>query len=305
MKIVFMGTPEFAVPSLELLIKSGYNVAVVYTKTDKPKNRGMKVSYSPIKELAIQHGIEVVQPVTLYDGSEAERLSNIKPDCIVVTAYGKLLPENVLRIPRYGCVNVHASILPRYRGAGPIQHAVLNGETETGITTMLMAKELDAGDMLLTDKTEIGEYETAGELHDRLAQIGAQLLIRTLEGLQSGSIRAAAQAHNQATYAPMLSKQDSPVDWSKTPDEINNQVRGLNPWPVAAGMIGGESFKIYKVLKTEKTTEKQPGTVVGASGNGIEIACGGGKVIVITQLQRPGGKIMSASDYLRGHSIEV
>lgn len=304
MRILFMGTPVFARASLEALVEQGYEVIGVYTQPDKKQNRGMKLTPSPVKEYAITKGIPVFTPAVIRNNIEEEqRIRQMAPDLIVVAAYGKILPESILQIPQYGCINVHSSLLPKYRGAAPIQWAILNGEKETGVTIMHMAKELDAGDMIQWEKTEIGINETAEELHDKLMHLGAQLLVKTIPLLVSGEANRIKQDHEHSSYAPMLTRELSPVDFTKPAAVLHNQVRGLYPWPSATAVLGTKKLKILQTRLTEEHTEQQPGEVVSGTKEGIRVACGNGSVLLITRLQAEGGKKMSASDYLRGHVL--
>ena len=305
MRIVFMGTPDFAAASLQKLIDEKYDIAAVFTQPDKPRNRGMSLSFSPVKELALQNGLDVYQPTKLRDGSFTELLRSLKPDVLVVVAYGRILPEDALSVPTYGAVNVHSSLLPKYRGAAPVQWAVLNGDTVTGVSTMYLAPEMDTGDVIFTEKTEIGEFETSGELFDRLMVMGAELLHKTLRAIENGTAPRSKQDESQASYVTMLDKSMSPIDWSRSPREIVKHICGLQPWPVATTEIGGLMFRIFKAEYTGTVTDKAPGTVVAADKRGIEIACGGAHTLLITELQAPGKKRMRAADYLLGHPIKV
>lgn len=305
MRIVFMGTPDFAAASLQKLIDEKYDIAAVFTQPDKPRNRGMSLSFSPVKELALQNGLDVYQPTKLRDGSFTELLRSLKPDVLVVVAYGRILPEDALSVPTYGAVNVHSSLLPKYRGAAPVQWAVLNGDTVTGVSTMYLAPEMDTGDVIFTEKTEIGEFETSGELFDRLMVMGAELLHKTLRAIENGTAPRSKQDESQASYVTMLDKSMSPIDWSRSPREIVKHICGLQPWPVATTEIGGLTFRIFKAEYTDTVTDKAPGTLVAADKRGIEIACGGAHTLLITELQAPGKKRMRAADYLLGHPIKV
>lgn len=305
MRIVFMGTPDFAAASLQKLIDEKYDIAAVFTQPDKPRNRGMSLSFSPVKELALQNGLDVYQPTKLRDGSFTELLRSLKPDVLVVVAYGRILPEDALSVPTYGAVNVHSSLLPKYRGAAPVQWAVLNGDTVTGVSTMYLAPEMDTGDVIFTEKTEIGEFETSGELFDRLMVMGAELLHKTLRAIENGTAPRSKQDESQASYVTMLDKSMSPIDWSRSPREIVKHICGLQPWPVATTEIGGLTFRIFKAEYTDTVTDKAPGTMVAADKRGIEIACGGAHTLLITELQAPGKKRMRAADYLLGHPIKV
>lgn len=302
MKIVFMGTPEFAAVSLKRLYDDGRDVAAVFTQPDKPRGRGMKLAPSPVKMLAMEHGTPVLQPSSLKDGDTLFKLRSLKPDLIVVVAYGKLLPPEILDLPPYGCVNIHGSLLPKYRGAAPIQHAVLNGETETGVTSMYMAPEMDAGDIILMKKTVVGDMETAGELSGRLAVLGAELLIETLAAIENGTAKRIKQNETEATFAPPLTKEMSPIDWTRTGREIINHVRGLNPWPIATATLCNIPFKIFRAETKAAPSGLAPGTIVSTGREGIEVACADGTV-VIKQLQAPGSRRMEAAEYLRGHPL--
>ena len=305
MRIVFMGTPDFAAASLKKLIDEKYDIAAVFTQPDKPRDRGMKLSYSPVKELALENNIPVYQPTKLRDGTATELIKSLRPDILVVVAYGRILPDDMLEVPKYGAINVHASLLPKYRGAAPIQWAVLNGDKITGVTTMYLASEMDTGDIIYTSETEIGEFETSGELFDRLMVMGAELLDRTLRDIEAGTAPRTQQDHSKASYVKMLDKSLSPIEWAKTPREIIKQLYGLQPWPVATAELDGKVFKIYSAEYTQNKTVKAPGSVVSAGKKGIEIACLGGETLLITELQAAGKKRMKASDYLLGHPIKV
>ena len=305
MRIVFMGTPDFAAASLKKLIDEKYDIAAVFTQPDKPRDRGMKLSYSPVKELALEINIPVYQPTKLRDGTATELIKSLRPDILVVVAYGRILPDDMLEVPKYGAINVHASLLPKYRGAAPIQWAVLNGDKITGVTTMYLASEMDTGDIIYTSETEIGEFETSGELFDRLMIMGAELLDRTLRDIEAGTAPRTPQDHSKASYVKMLDKSLSPIEWAKTPREVIKQIYGLQPWPVATAELDGKVFKIYSAEYTQNKTDKAPGSVVSAGKKGIEIACLDGETVLITELQAAGKKRMKASDYLLGHPIKV
>lgn len=301
MRIVFMGTPDFAVPSLQALIDAGHDVCAVYTQPDKPQGRKQILTAPPVKTLALEHDIPVFQPNTLKNEDEQARLRELAPEVIIVVAYGKLLPKAVLDIPPHGCINVHGSLLPRWRGAAPIQWAVIAGDEKAGVTTMQMAEGLDTGDMLLTYETTVGETETAGELFDRLAQSGAELLTQTLVKLDE--IEPRPQDDAQSCYAHMLDKQMAVIDWSKSAHEIDCLIRGLNPWPIALTTLSGERLKVFAAEKAAGNGE--PGTVLEANPKkGLTVACGEG-ALKLTEIQLVGGKRMKATDFLRGHSLEV
>lgn len=301
MRIVFMGTPDFAVPSLQALIDAGHDVCAVYTQPDKPQGRKQILTAPPVKTLALEHDIPVFQPNTLKNEDEQARLRELAPEVIIVVAYGKLLPKAVLDIPPHGCINVHGSLLPRWRGAAPIQWAVIAGDEMAGVTTMQMAEGLDTGDMLLTYETKVGEKETAGELFDRLAQSGAELLTQTLVKLDE--ITPRPQDDAQSCYAHMLDKQMAVIDWSRSAHEIDCLIRGLNPWPIALTTLSGERLKVFAAEKAAGNGE--PGTVLEADPKkGLTVACGEG-ALRLTEIQLVGGKRMKATDFLRGHAIEV
>lgn len=300
MKIIFMGTPDFAVPSLKALYDSGEEIAAVFTQTDKPKGRGNKLAFSPVKEFALAHDIKVYQPASLKREAEvyAQIIKEINPDVIVVVAYGKILPAEVLSIPRLGCVNVHGSLLPKYRGAAPIQWTVLNGDEYGGITTMLMGEGLDTGDILLKQEVKVENLETAAEYFNRLSEVGADLLLKTLKGLEAGEITPIEQDEAEATYAPMLSKEMCPIDFSVSCEEVYNKIQGLSDWPCAACIVDGKKLKIYRCEKVE--SGGIPGTVINPSD--FTVACGSGAVRFL-EVQAEGSKRMSAADYLRGRPI--
>ena len=300
MRIVFMGTPDFAVPSLQALLDAGHEVTAVYTQPDKPQGRKQILTAPPVKELALAHGIPVFQPDTLKKEEEQARLRELAPEVIIVVAYGKLLPKAVLDIPPRGCINVHGSLLPRWRGAAPIQWAVIAGDEKAGVTTMLMAEGLDTGDMLLTSETPVGARETAGELFDRLAQSGAELLTETLVRLDE--ITPRPQNDAESCYAHMLDKKMAVIDWSKSARELDCLVRGLNPWPIALTSLAGERLKVYAAEPADGCGE--PGAVLEADPKkGLTVACGEG-ALTLTEIQLVGGKRMKATDFLRGHAIE-
>jgi methionyl-tRNA formyltransferase len=303
MKIVFMGTPDFAVPCLEKLIETGEDVVGVFTQTDKPVGRKQVLTPSEVKVCAAEHNIPVFQPKTLRDGNALKTLKELNPDLIVVTAYGKILPEEIINFPKYGCINIHASLLPEYRGAAPIQWSIINGDSVTGVTSMQMDVGLDTGDIILQQETEIGENETAGELFDRLKFIGADVLKKTVELIKNGKVNRIKQDDEKATYVTQLDKSFSPVDFNNSATQIHNKVRGLNPWPVASFMIDNTRFKLWET-RISKSTDRQSGTVI-ESGNRLVVSCGNGTSIELVTIQPEGKNKMSASDYLRGHSIPV
>ena len=305
MRIVFMGTPDFAVPSLEGLIRAGHTVCGVFCQPDKPVGRHQnKLQAPPVKQTALAHNIPVFQPAKLRDGTALAQLKELDPELIVVAAYGRILPDDILNLPPKGCINVHSSLLPKYRGAAPINWAVINGETETGVTIMYMATELDAGDIIAQTATPIDPEETVETLHDRLAQMGGELLVKTVSGLAAGTATRTPQDETKVTFAPLLSRALSPIDWNKSAREIHNQVRGLVPWPATStDILNGETVKVFAVRETGESTQKTPGTILAAGKGGIQVACGDGKVLSITELQAPGSRRMAAADYLRGHPL--
>ena len=305
MRIVFMGTPDFASASLKKLIGEKFDVVGVFTQPDKPKGRGMELSASPVKELALENGLPVFQPVKMRDGTALAQIKALEPDILVVVAYGRILPDDILAVPKYGAINVHGSLLPKYRGAAPIQWAVLNGDKVTGVTTMYLASEMDTGDIIYTAETEIGEYETSGELFDRLKDMGAELLVKTLRDIDAGIAPRTPQDHSKASYVTMLDKSICPIDWNKTPREVLKHIYGLQPWPVATMELEGKTVRVFAAKYTDGKTEKVPGAVVSTDKGGLEIACAGGETLLITELQAPGKKRMGAEDYLRGHQIKV
>ena len=305
MRIVFMGTPDFASASLKKLIDERFEVVGVFTQPDKPKGRGMELSASPVKELALENGLPVFQPVKMRDGTALAQIKALEPDILVVVAYGRILPDDILAVPKYGAINVHGSLLPKYRGAAPIQWAVLNGDKITGVTTMYLASEMDTGDIIYTSETEIGEYETSGELFDRLKDMGAELLVKTLRDIDAGTAPRAPQDHSKASYVTMLDKSICPIDWNKTPREVLKHIYGLRPWPVATMELEGKTVRVFAAKYTDGKTEKTPGAVVSTDKGGLEIACADGETLLITELQAPGKKRMGAEDYLRGHQIKV
>ena len=305
MRILFMGTPEFAVPALEALVTAGHEVCGVFTQPDKPKNRGMKLQPTPVKACAQAYDIPVYQPVKLRDGTALELIRGLAPELIVVVAYGRILPDEILSAPAGGCINVHSSLLPKYRGAAPIHWAVLNGERETGVTIMHMASELDAGDVIDQAVTPIGPDENAQELYGRLAKLGGALLVQVLDSIADGTARRTPQDAAQATFAPMLTRELSPMDFTHTAQTLHNQVRGLIPWPAAATFLGGTRCKVFSTAVLEERTAEAPGTVLAAGKDGIKLACGGGTVLRIDELQADGGKRMKAADYLRGHPLTL
>ena len=301
MRVVFMGTPDIAATCLKQILADGFEVVGVYTQPDRPKGRGMKMVYSPVKEVALVHEIPVFQPENFREDETVEQLKALQPDVVAVVAYGRILPQRVLDIAPKGFINIHASVLPQYRGSAPYQWAVLDGLAETGVTAMYLCREMDAGDMIDVAKTPIGPDETAGELLDRLAVLGAELLSKTLAKVEKGEAEGIPQDGSKATYAPMLDKTMCPIDWTKTAQQIHNHVRGLHPWPVATAELAGTKFKIHATAVVEGSGT--PGTILGLTKTGLQVACGEG-AIEIRSLQAEGGKRMAAPDYFRGHPLE-
>ena len=307
MRIVFMGTPEFAIPPLKALI-ANHQVVGVFSQPDRPVGRHHnKLQPTPVKECAQSHGIPVYQPEKLRDGTALAILRELDPELIVVAAYGRILPNDILALPPKGCINVHSSLLPKYRGSAPINWAILNGERVTGVTIQRMVHDMDAGDIILQRSTPIGETEDAAALYDRLAQLGGELLTEAVALIEAGTASRTPQDHTKATLAPMLSKEMSPVDWTRSAQEIFNQIRGLYPWPGAStDIISGKPVKLWRAQVVEKHTDAGPGAIIAASKQGIDVACGELQHILrILELQPPGKKRMSAADYLRGHPIQV
>lgn len=302
MRVVFMGTPDIAATCLKKILADGFEVVGVYTQPDRPKGRGMKMVYSPVKEVALAAGIPVFQPENFREEASVQQLRDLEPDICAVVAYGRILPQKVLDVPKRGCINIHASILPKYRGSAPYQWAVLDGLEETGVTAMYLTREMDAGDIIDVSRTPIGENETAGELLDRLAVLGADLLSKTLSRFAQGEVKGTAQDASQVSYAPLLDKSMSPIDWTKTAQQVHNHVRGLHPWPVATMEIQGKLFKVHATRVAEGSGA--PGQILGLSKTGLLVACGEGAVEVLS-LQAEGGKRMSAPDYFRGHPLQL
>lgn len=301
MRVVFMGTPDIAATCLKKILADGFDVVGVYTQPDRPKGRGMKLVASPVKEVAVAAGIPVFQPENFREEETVEQLRALQPDICAVVAYGRILPQKVLDVPKYGCINIHASLLPKYRGSAPYQWAVLDGLTETGVTAMYLTREMDAGDIIDISKTPIGENETAGELLDHLAVLGAELLSRTLTRFERGKVPATPQDAAGVSYAPMLDKSMCPIDWTKTAQQVHNHVRGLHPWPVATMELQGKTFKVHATRVVEGSGK--PGEILSLTKTGLRIACGEGAVEIIS-LQAEGGKRMAAPDYFRGHPLE-
>ena len=303
MNLVFAGTPEFAVPALHALLDAGHVVRAVYTQPDRPAGRGRKLGVSAVKQAALARGLEIRQPLTLKSEEEARALASLKPDALIVIAYGLILPAAILTIPRFGCINVHASLLPRWRGAAPIQRAIEAGDEMTGVTIMQMDAGLDTGAMLALAATPIRAQDTGGNLHDRLAEIGAPLLVSTLARLERGDITPQAQDNTDATYARKLSKDEARVDWSADADVLARRIRAFNPWPVAHTTLDGQMLRLWKALEVSKGAATQaPGTILGSDAHAILVQCGHG-VIGLTQLQAEGGKVLDAPAFLNGRPL--
>ncbi len=300
LKIVFMGTPEFAIPSLEMLLSEGYDVCAVFTKPDKPQGRKMVVTPPPVKVFAEEHGIKVFQPEKLKTEETAKIFEKLNPNLIVVVAYGKILPSNIINLPKYGCINVHGSLLPKYRGAAPIQWSIINGDATAGITTMFMDEGLDTGDILLQDKIFINGDETSGELKERLSVMGGQLLIKTLKELEIGNLKRIKQNDEEATLSPPLDKITGKIDWDKNAQEIHNLIRGANPWPIAHTLLRGKNFKIYK-SRISNRYSNSPGKIV--SVNPLIVGCGQHTSIELLEVQIEGKKRMTAENFSRGYRL--
>ena len=305
MKVVFMGTPDFAVGTLHALVEGGHTVAAVVTQPDKPKGRGMDMAFSPVKEYALSHGIPVLQPTKVKGNEEFEEtLRQIAPDVCVVVAYGKILPLSILQIPPLGCVNVHASLLPKYRGSAPIQWCIVAGDKVSGVTTMQMDEGMDTGDILDVLETPISDDMTGGELHDVLADLGARLINVTLRKLEAGKATPVKQDEDKATYVTMLSKADGKLDFTKTARQVADRIRGFDPWPTAFCTIEGKTYKLFSP-KVGGETKAAPGTLVSASAEGISFACGDGRLLTVGTIQAPGSRRMTAGEYLNGHTLPV
>lgn len=305
MRIVFMGTPDFAEASLRKLIEEKFDVVGVFTQPDKPKGRGMEMTFSPVKQLALNNNLPVYQPDKMRDGTAEGIIRDLNPDILVVVAYGRILPDEILAIPQYGAINVHGSLLPKYRGAAPIQWSVLNGDKITGVSTMYLGHEMDTGDVIYTAETEIGEFETSGELFDRLMELGAELLVKTLRDIENGTAPRTPQDHSKASYVGKIDKSICPIDFNRTPREVIKWIYGLQPWPVATMELEGAAYRVFAAEYTENKTSKAPGKLVSTGKKGIEVACADGATVMITEIQAPGKKRMKAADFLRGHAIKV
>ena len=303
MRVIFMGTPDFAVPSLEALLTK-HEVVLVVTQPDKPKGRGKKMVPTPVKACALEHGIPVLQPEKVKEPEFVEQLRSYEPDLIALTAFGQILSEPILEMPKYGCINVHGSLLPKYRGAAPMQWSIIDGEKVTGITTMYMAKGLDSGDMLLKAEVEITDEDTFATIHDKMAVTGANLLLDTLDQLEAGTLERIPQDHDAATYAPMITKETGHIDWSKNRQDIINLIRGLNPVPAAYTIYEEEVLKIFgAVISDVQSDDAANGEIVAVVKKGFVVKCGDG-CLLITEVQARGGKRMMTDAYLRGHAMK-
>lgn len=303
MRVVFMGTPDFAVPALEAICEAGHEVAAVVTQPDKPRGRGKAIQYTPVKQAAADRGIKVYQPVKVKEEEFQKQLKEINPDVIVVAAFGQILPSSILHMPKYGCINVHASLLPKYRGAAPIQWAVIDGEEKTGITTMQMNEGLDTGDMMLRIEIPIEPKETGGSLHDKLAAAGGTLIVETLKQVEAGTITLTKQEDSKSNYARMLDKKIGRIDFTKTAAEIERLIRGLNPWPSAYTFLHGKTLKIWDADVRGTGENENPGEIVEVTKDAISIGTGKG-VLVIRELQLEGKKRMDTEAFLRGYKVE-
>lgn len=304
MSIVFMGTPEFAVPSLVSLYENGYDISLVVTQKDKPKGRGKRMQPTPVKEKALELGLEVYQPGSINSIESLDKLKKLSPECIIVVAFGQKLKREVLNMPEYGCINIHASLLPKYRGAAPINWAIINGENETGITIMEMNEGLDTGDMLYCEQIPIGEDDDSQSIHDKLSILGSKLIIETLEELKKGNIIKSPQDNNLATYAPMLTKKTGIIGWNNSGEKIKNLIRGLKPWPSAYTIYKDEIIKVHKATTIEKFSDQDNGVVIKVSDKGVFVNCQD-SCIVIEELQFPGKKKLHVSDYLKGNKFKT
>ena len=306
MKIVFMGTPEYAVPSLEALLKQGHEVTAVVTQPDKPRGRGKKVSFSPVKQVALENGILVFQPNRIRDAESVEFLKGLQCDLMVTAAFGQIISDDVLSIPMHGCINVHASLLPKYRGAAPIQWAIINGEKQTGVTTMMTDSGIDTGDILLSESLDIMPDETADELYIRLASLGAEVLIKTIEMLEAGTLTRIKQDESLASYYPIIKKEIAEIDWMQPAEKIKDFVRGMYSWPMAFTYLDNDIVKILSASVSDASSGSASGTIISADPkNGLSVACGGGSVLTIERLLMPSGKPMGAKEYLRGKSLPL
>lgn len=302
MNLVFAGTPEFAVPALQALLAAGHRILAVYTQPDRPAGRGRKLAPSPVKEFALAHGLTVCQPATLKNPAEADALHQLAPQAMIVIAYGLLLPPSILRIPEHGCINVHASLLPRWRGAAPIQRAIESGDAETGVTLMQMEEGLDTGPMLARATTPIRDTDTGASLHDRLSEMGARMLVDALAQLEQGTLTAQPQDDTQACYAPKLRKDEARLDWKNSATVLARRIRAFNPWPVAQTTLNGQTLRVWMAHSESGNAAAEPGTILSADDNGVRVACSEG-VLCMTRLQAEGGKPLDARSFLNGRPL--
>ena len=303
MRVIFLGTPDFAVGALEEIIKAGHEVVLVVTQPDKPKDRGKAMQYTPVKECALAHGIEVFQPVKVKEPENIEVLRKHQPDIIIVAAFGQIVPKSILDMPKYGCINIHASLLPKYRGAAPIQWAVINGEDVTGVTIMRMNEGIDTGDMIAKKTVRLAEDETGGSLFDKLAQVGAQLCVETMDIIEAGKAEYIPQNNEEATHTSMIRKELGLIDWNKSAVEIERLIRGLNPWPSAYTNLSGKTFKIWKAKVVSEENTYEPGCICRIDKAGMYVQTGKG-ILLLTEVQMEGKKRMDADAFLRGYQIE-
>lgn len=304
MKIVFMGTPEFAVPCLQKIIDEGHAVVAVVTQPDKPKGRGKKLAMPPVKELALKYDIPVYQPLKAREESFVDTLKEMNPELIVVVAFGQILPKSILDIPKYGCVNVHASLLPRYRGAAPLNWVIINGEEKTGVTTMYMDEGLDTGDMILKSEIPLDDEITAGELHDKMMIDGAKVLKETIDLIEKGEAPREKQSNEDTCYSPIMNKSLGNIDWKKSAIDIHNLVRGINPWPSAYTTYEGQTMKIWKTKVIDKNSDKDPGTIISVDKEGINVSTSEG-ILQIKEIQMAGKKRMEVPEYIKGNNINT
>lgn len=304
MKIVFMGTPEFAVPCLQKIIDEGHEVVAVVTQPDKPKGRGKKLAMPPVKELALKYDIPVYQPLKAREESFVDTLKEMNPELIVVVAFGQILPKSILDIPKYGCVNVHASLLPRYRGAAPLNWVIINGEEKTGVTTMYMDEGLDTGDMILKSEIPLDDEITAGELHDKMMIDGAKVLKETIDLIEKGEAPREKQSNEDTCYSPIMNKSLGNIDWKKSAIDIHNLVRGINPWPSAYTTYEGQTMKIWKTKVIDKNSDKDPGTIISVDKEGINVSTSEG-IVQIKEIQMAGKKRMGVPEYIKGNNINT
>ncbi len=304
MKIVFMGTPEIAVPCLEKLIEENHEIVGVVTRTDKPKGRGKKLAMPPVKEIAVKNDINVYQPKKARDEDFINEIRVLSPDLIIVVAYGQILPKEILEIPKYGCVNVHVSLLPKYRGSAPINWVIINGEEKTGVSTMYMDEGLDTGDIILQKEIDLNDEITAGELHDKIMYMGADLLKDTVNMIESGNAPRAKQVDSESSYAPIMDKSLGKIDFSKSAKEIHNLVRGVNPWPSAYTNYDGETMKVWKTKITVEDSTKEPGTIIEVNKDGIKV-CTKDKIILLEEIQMPNKKRVLVGEYIKGNTIKT